>query len=78
MGTLTNNADFQFQFAGNGTGLEPLQYYIYIILTQVQNILLLLMKRSVQVNQTPNNHGTAGGGVNTVASASDGIQFRLS
>ena len=75
-GSLANNSDFQFQFAGNGTG-ETCQAILYLYNFNSSSEFSYVSYDSVQVNQTPNNHGTSGGGCHTVASASDGIEFRF-
>ena len=75
-GSLTNNSDLQFQFAGNGTG-ETGQAILYLYNFNSSSEYSFVTFKSVELNQSANNHGTAGGGVHTVASASDGIEFRF-
>ena len=74
-GALTNNSDFQLNLQEMAQGKYQAILYLYNFNSSSEYSFVAY--ESVQVNQTPNNHGTAGGGVHTVASASDGIQFRF-
>ena len=75
-GALANNTDFEFQFTGNATG-ETCSAILYLYNFNSSSEYSFVSFETVGVNQSQNNRGVAGGGVHTVASASDGIEFRF-
>ena len=72
---LSNNTDFQYSFMGNGTG-ETSNAILYLYNFNSSSEFSYLTFDEVREIQTPASRGEQGGGVHTVASASDGIQFR--
>jgi hypothetical protein len=75
-GALANNTDFEFEFTGNAAG-ESCSAILYLYNFNSSSEFSYVNFRTVGVNQSQNSRGVAGGGVHTVASASDGIQFRF-
>ena len=72
---LANFSDFQYSFMGNGTG-ESSNAILFLYNFNSSSEYSYVTFDEVRVTQVPSSRGMAGGGVHTVASASDGIQFR--
>ena len=72
---LENFTDFQYSFMGNGTG-ETSNAILYLYNFNSSSEFSYLTFEEVRETQVPSSRGISGGGVHTVASASDGIQFR--
>ena len=72
---LSNITDFQYSFMGNGTG-ESSNAILYLYNFNSSSEFSYVTFEEVRLSQVPSLASIAGGGVHTVASASDGIQFR--
>ena len=72
---ITNFSEFSMQFQGNSTG-ETAQVILYLYNFNSSTEFSFITTEHVNVNFGGNNHGFMGGGVHTVASASDGLLFR--
>ena len=73
--SLDSFTDFQYSFMGNGTG-ESSNAILYLYNFNSSSEFSYISFSEVRETQVPSTRGMPGGGVHTVASASDGIQFR--